>query len=133
MSKWFDYQEEQQIGYYGGAAMDMELETQVNDDGICMSQAQLILAEKRTSLSSLRTGIAVMALPISVLSFLIVTSQYYSILEVLALLIPLMVITASLIVLGGYLIIRAIIKIRRYDVMLSALKKKNSSLAEIMD
>jgi uncharacterized membrane protein YidH (DUF202 family) len=111
----------------------MEQEKQSNDECICMSQAQLILAEKRTSLSSLRTGMAVMAIPISVLSLLIVTSQYYSILDVLALLVPLMVITALLVLLGGYLIIRAIIKIYRYDIMLSKLKQKSSSLLEIID
>lgn len=113
--------------------MDDELEMHVCDDAICINQAQLVLAEKRTSLSSLRTGIAVMALPISVLSFLIVTSEHYATLEVIALLIPLLIITAGLIFLGGYLIIRAIVRIHRYDVILAALKKRSNSLAEIMD
>ena len=113
--------------------MDGKGESNVNDDRMCINQAQLVLAEKRTSLSSLRTGIAVMALPISVLSFLIVTSEHYSILEVLALVIPLMIITGLLILLGAYLIIRAIVRIHRYDLMLGALKKKSDSLAQLMD
>ena len=41
-------------------------------DAIVINEVQLILAEKRTSLASLRTGIAVFALPLTVLSFLIV-------------------------------------------------------------
>jgi hypothetical protein len=49
----------------------------------------VLLAEKRTALASLRIGIAVFALPLSVLSALIATSRYYSIEKVMPLLAPL--------------------------------------------
>ena len=48
----------------------------------------MLLAEKRTALASLRTGVAVFALPLSVLSALIATSRYYSIEKVMPLLAP---------------------------------------------
>jgi hypothetical protein len=35
--------------------------------GILLNEVQLILAEKRTSLASLRTGIAVLAIPLSIM------------------------------------------------------------------
>jgi hypothetical protein len=47
-------------------------------DTVIFGEIQVLLAEKRTALASLRTGIAVFALPFSVLSVLIATSRYYS-------------------------------------------------------
>ena len=55
---------------------------------IAINKIQLILAEKRTSLSLMRMGIAVFVLPLSVFSVLIVTSKYYDTLKVLHFLIP---------------------------------------------
>lgn len=42
---------------------------------------QVILAEKRTALATLRNGIAVMVLPMTVISFLVATSRLYDILD----------------------------------------------------
>jgi uncharacterized membrane protein YidH (DUF202 family) len=47
-------------------------------DNVIFGEIQVLLAEKRTALASMRTGIAVFALPLSVLSALIATSRYYS-------------------------------------------------------
>jgi uncharacterized membrane protein YkgB len=47
-------------------------------DNVIFGEVQVLLAEKRTALAGLRTGIAVFALPLSVLSALIATSRYYS-------------------------------------------------------
>jgi len=50
-----------------------------NGGGTIYDEIELILSEKRTALSTLRTGIAVFALPLSVLSVLVATSSYYTI------------------------------------------------------
>lgn len=102
-------------------------------DAIVINEAQLILAEKRTSLSAMRTGIAVFALPLSVLSVLIATSKYYDVLHVMPLLIPLLALNAVLIFLGGYLIVRSILRLRHYDLLIKALKRKHSAVAEFVD
>jgi uncharacterized membrane protein YidH (DUF202 family) len=102
-------------------------------DNIVISEAQLILSEKRTALSIMRTGIAVFVLPLSVLSVLIATSRFYNFNNVLNLIIPLLILCAILIFLGFYLIIRAIIKIRRYDRIIDDLKRKHNLLSEIID
>ena len=57
---------------------------------------QLILSEKRTSLSVLRTGIAVFILPLSVASALIATSRHYNLLENALLAIPLLTLCLDL-------------------------------------
>ncbi len=102
-------------------------------DAIVISEAQLILSEKRTALSFMRTGIAVFALPLSVLSVLIATSRFYNFNNVLHLIIPLLILCVILIFLGFYLIIRAMIKIRRYDRIIDDLKRKHNLLSEIID
>jgi len=71
-------------------------------------ELQLLLAEKRTALSLLRTGITVFALPLSVLSLLVATSSNYRFSEVVAMLLPLLVLTACLILLACYLVVRAV-------------------------
>lgn len=59
------------------------------DPTVVMDEIQLILAEKRTSLSVMRTGIAILALPLSVMSVLVATSRLYDAPSVLHFLIPL--------------------------------------------
>lgn len=100
---------------------------------IAINEAQLVLAEKRTSLAVMRTGIAVLALPLSVLSVLIATSKYYDVLGVIHLLIPLAILNVVLIGFGGYLIGRAIIRMRRYDRLIQEIKLKHSIIGEYID
>ena len=106
---------------------------ETESEGIIINEVQLLLAEKRTSLAAMRTGIAVFALPLSVLSVLIATSKYYDITQVVHLLIPLLLISTALVFLGAYLIIRSIIKIRHYDRIILELKRKHSKIAPFID
>ena len=48
----------------------------------------LLLAEKRTSLAVLRSGIAIFTLPLSVFTILIATSRFYNAMESLHLITP---------------------------------------------
>jgi uncharacterized membrane protein YidH (DUF202 family) len=102
-------------------------------DTIIINEVQLLLAEKRTSLAALRTGIAVIALPLSVMSVLIATSKFYDIVHVIQLLLPLLVLCAALVLLGSYLIIRSIIRLHHHDHHISVLKRKHSTIAEFID
>lgn len=102
-------------------------------DAVIINEAQLILAEKRTSLAAMRTGIAVFALPLSVLGLLVATSRYYDVLHVLPLIIPMGLMLLALITLGTYLIIRALRNIHRYDRLIHQLKTCHSKLSEFLD
>lgn len=101
--------------------------------GLVFDQIQLVLAVKRTALSTLRTGIAVFALPVSAFSVLIVMSKYYEAAQVLHWLLPLLALCLGLIVLGCYLITIAVFRIRRYDRRIQELKAKHAELAELVD
>jgi uncharacterized membrane protein YidH (DUF202 family) len=100
---------------------------------VAINEAQLLLAEKRTSLAVMRTGITVFALPLSVLSVLVATSRYYDFKHALPLILPLLALCGGLVVLGIYLTHRAIGKIRRYDRQIQELKKKSKAIAEFVD
>ena len=102
------------------------LDAQIN------SEVQTILAEKRTALSGLQTGIAIFALPLSVFSVLIVTSKYYHTSEVLHWLILIGILCLGLISLAVYLIVRALRRIHACDRLIDKLKRKHSVLAEFV-
>jgi uncharacterized membrane protein YidH (DUF202 family) len=102
-------------------------------DNVIFGEIQVLLAEKRTALSSLRTGIAVFALPLSVLSVLIATSRYYSVARVMPFLVPLLLLNLGLIVLGSWLIYHAIHRIHHYDRLVRSLTQKYRSIAEFVD
>lgn len=102
-------------------------------DATTFNEVQLLLAEKRTSLSAMRTGIAVFAFPLSVLSVLIATSRSYAVHEVMHWLVPLLLLNLGLVALGIYLITRSVMRIQRYDRLLDELKRKNKRLAELLD
>lgn len=104
----------------------------VASDALIINEAQLLLAEKRTSLAAMRTGIAVFALPLSVLGLLIATSKFYDVVHVLPLILPLGAMLLALIVLGSYLIIRALRAIHRYDQLISQLKERHSKISEFL-
>jgi uncharacterized membrane protein YidH (DUF202 family) len=102
-------------------------------DATTFNEVQLLLAEKRTSLSAMRTGIAVFAFPLSVLSVLIATSKSYEVHQVMHWLVPLLLLNLGLVVLGVYLVTRAVVRIHHYDRLLDELKRKNKRLAELLD
>jgi uncharacterized membrane protein YidH (DUF202 family) len=111
----------------------METDEPAKADNLILGEIQVILSEKRTSLSALRTGIAIFALPLSVLSVLIATSRLYNIGKVMPLLLPLLLLNFGLIVLGTWLIYRAIRHIHRYDHRIRELTQKYREIADFVD
>src|SRR5207249_1858459 len=113
--------------------MSMETDGLPKLDNVIFGEIQVLLAEKRTALSYLRTGIAVFALPLSVLSVLIATSRYYSLHRVMPLLIPLLILNMGLVVLGTWLIYHSLRRVHHYDAVIRELRQKYRSLAEFID
>src|SRR5881275_91947 len=111
----------------------METDGVPKPDNIIFGEIQVLLAEKRTSLAGLRTGIAVFALPLSVLSVLIATSRYYNIGHVMPLLVPLLLLNLGLVVLGSWLIYRSIRRFQHFEHRIRELTLKYQSIAEFLD
>jgi uncharacterized membrane protein YidH (DUF202 family) len=102
-------------------------------DAIVLNEMQLLLAEKRTALSTLRTGIAIFAFPLSVLSVLIATSRSYDLHTVLHWLVPLLLLNLGLIALAVYLVVRALRKLHHYDRLIEEFKRQHSRLRQLLD
>ena len=98
-----------------------------------ISDIQLLLAEKRTSLALMRTGIAVFVLPLSVLSLLIATSRYYEAIDVLTFLIPLGILLSFLVILGLYLIGHSIRRLHHNDALIHKIKSRYEEISEYID
>ncbi len=111
----------------------METDGLPNPDNLMFGEIQVLLAEKRTALAALPTGIAVFALPLSVLSALIATSRYYSIEKVMPLLAPLMLLNLGLVVLGTWLVFRSIHRIRHFEHCIRDLSEKYRSVAQFIE
>ena len=102
-------------------------------DAFILNEVQLLLSEKRTALSTLRTGIAIFAFPLSVLSVLIATSKSYKPAEVMQWLLPLLLLNLGLVALAVYLIVTAMRHIHHYDRLITEFKRRYSKLAELLD
>ena len=101
-------------------------------EAVVINEVQLLLAEKRTSLAVMRTGIAVFALPLSVLSILVATSKYYDVRDSLLLLLPLLALSLGLVVLGIYLVTRAVLRIHHFDRLVGEKKQQNAEVANLL-
>ena len=97
------------------------------------NEVQLLLSEKRTWLSVLRTGIAVFALPLSVLSVLITTSKLYDVSKVKTFLTLVLTLSFGLVVLGAYLVARAMKKLRGLDGRILELKGRSRTIADLIE
>ena len=102
------------------------------NDILSINQVQLLLSEKRTALSVMRTGIAVLALPLSIFSALIATSKWYNVMEVWPLLMLVVGINLGLAVFGVYLIARSMRRMRQYDRLIADIKHSHDSLRRLM-
>ena len=60
-------------------------------------------------------------------SILIVTSKFYEMMNVLHIIIPFDIINIFLVILGGYLVIHSLIRIRHFNQLICRLKRKHNN------
>jgi uncharacterized membrane protein YidH (DUF202 family) len=96
------------------------------------NSVSLLLAEKRTSLSVLRTAIALFTVPTSVFTILVATSRYYDLNESLYFAVPLFLLCFFLIFFGLYLVIRSLRRLHAIDRKIQEIKEKDTCLREII-
>ncbi len=102
------------------------------DKDTIYNEAQLILSEKRTLLSFLRTGIAILVLPLSSVSFLLAFSKNYNLFDSIFLAVMLIVIIVFLTLLAIYMIIKSLIKLHYVDERLKKLSEKDKTISKII-
>ncbi len=97
---------------------------------LTVDKVELLLAEKQTALALLRSSIAVLALPLCVITVLLVTSSYYHFERVLVLALLPLGLCAGLIGLGISLLLRALRELHRLDQRIEAIKQQSGPFAD---
>lgn len=97
------------------------------------SEILSVLAEKRTSLATMKIGIATLAFPLSVLGLLIATSRQYHLPDVWHFATLLYGLLFVMVVLGSYLIYRSGRNIMRQDKRISRIKRRHKQIANIYE
>lgn len=103
-----------------------------NKDVPILVEVQLLMPEKRTALSIMRTGTAILALPLSVLSILIATSRYYDVGHIVHLFVAVLVLCGLLVGMSVYLIVFAFLRIRALDRVIQRVRAKFPNLADLI-
>ncbi|MHA1907577.1 MAG: hypothetical protein ACW98Y_09810 [Candidatus Thorarchaeota archaeon] len=92
-----------------------EIARKTGDLGMTLSVIRTVEAEKRTYLAQLRTGIGILTIPMSLLTILIATSEYYMIDQVLSFIVGLVFGILVLSTVGTYLVADSLRKLRSAD------------------
>jgi hypothetical protein len=112
------------------------MKTNQGDNGIekfIIDGIMIILEEKKISLSFIRVGISILAAQVFAISFLIATSKFYTLIEVMHMTIPFYDINGILFLLALYLIISSLIHIKSYNRALSEYKKRSHTISKLME
>ena len=102
------------------------------DQKLLMSEVQLLLAEKRTCYALLRTGVSVSLIPASVCTLLISTSGLWNMFDVLWLLVPVLIVSGILLLLGAWLVLHALASLQHIERTLEGLRKSDTLLEDLM-
>ena len=92
-----------------------EKATESADLRTTLAVIRTIEAEKRTHFAQLRTGVGILTIPMSLLTILIATSNYYSIGDVFAFIVALVFGIICMSAIGGYLVASALKKLRKNE------------------
>ncbi|MCB2192883.1 MAG: hypothetical protein KQI62_15030 [Deltaproteobacteria bacterium] len=84
-------------------------------ESLVINEAQFLLADKRTQLATVRTGLALLAVPMSIVSVLVVTSRHYHFWDNFWYLLPLLFLCVCLLVLGFHLVLRGAVRLHRIE------------------
>lgn len=101
-------------------------------ESLLINEAQFLLADKRTQLAAVRTGLALLAVPMSIISVLVVTSRFYHFRDNFWYILPLLLVCLGLLSLGGYLIGRGVIRLHRIEAGLRRIVALSPHLNQLM-
>ena len=112
---------------------DLDERTHHSNMRTSLALIRTIDAEKRTHLAELRTGIGILTIPMSLLTILIATSNYYSIDSVLSFVFGLVIGIIALSSVGAYLVIKSLQKIKATEKLRDSCKDVSGLIDEYQD
>lgn len=102
------------------------------DHQLACTEVQLLLAEKRTAYSLMRTGVAVTLVPLSIGTVLAATSSLWEVWDSWWLLGPLGVLSILMFALGAYLVVHALRLLAHTDRVLAGLRSSDTLLEDLL-
>lgn len=99
---------------------------------LLLAEIQVLLAEKRTYLAVQRTGFGIIALPFTIILFLVATAGYHQIFSFVWLAVIILAALVSISASGLRLFYQARRKIRRIDHMIRSIERDDKRIAEIV-
>ena len=121
------------MGKINLSEVHMEKNFSEDQDNLIADEILLFLQEKRTILITIRIALGTIMVQVSLLSFLIATSQFYQWIEVMHLLVPFVVLNVIVLGIAGYFLIGSLIQLHRLERQIVRYKKRHSRIAECMD
>jgi len=109
---------------------DLDEQTHQSNMRTSLAFIRTVDAEKRTHLAELQTGIGILTIPLSLLTILIATSNYYSINDVLTYITALAIGIIVLFFIGGYLVYFSLRRIRNDKLLRTSCSDLSCLIAE---
>jgi hypothetical protein len=99
---------------------------------LIIEELKFLLAEIRTSMAGLRTGLMLFILPLLSVSTIIITSKHHNLMSVIRH--PIAILLCSAMVLaGGCLVIKAFFQIRSYHRQIAKIEEKFGAMPDLPD
>lgn len=99
---------------------------------LLLNEIQLLLAEKRTYLALLRTGLTVFTVPLTVVAFLVATSEYHKLFQNFWIGFVTVGVLLGMALIGLSIFYRAEHKIKAINKMIEMIEKEDKRIAEII-
>ena len=103
--------------------------SRIKTDPVASEMFKNFLADKRTILAYLRTGIGILTIPMSLLTILIATSSKYDVDQVMGMLVSLGAAFIVLMTFGVWMVIRSIQQLTAVDTRLRELEEEHPFLS----
>ena len=103
-----------------------------HSEQLLLQKIQVILAEKRTLFSILRTGMAVITLPLTVIVFMVATREYHSVLNYIWISIFLIAALLTISFSGIFITLQSFKKIKKLNHLIMEIERENKDIDKIM-
>lgn len=99
---------------------------------LLLNEIQVLLAEKRTYYALLRSSVALVTLPLTVIVFLVSTNEYHGLFNFVWLMVLVVGVLVLISIIGISFFARAENRIKSIDKMIVTIKTENKRIAEII-
>ena len=101
-------------------------------EAVLLNEIELLLAEKRTYYSILRTGFAIITVPLTIIIFLLATKDYHRLFNHTWTTLIIILVFIIMIITGIFMAIGASNKIKRLNIVIQGIEKEDKRVEKIV-